>query len=127
MRRILLVDDSEEWRSILAIALRTIPDVDVLTAESGEQAIEIAAVQPVDVVVTDFRMGGMTGLELLSHLRRRARWPTGGAVVVSGEQDPDLPQDATNHGADAFFAKPFSPAEIRKCVLSLLTRRYGMA
>ena len=43
MRSILITDDSPEWRSILAIALRTIPDVHVLTAESAEQALDIAA------------------------------------------------------------------------------------
>ena len=73
-----------------------------------------------DVLVTDVRMSGMSGLELLGALRDRGQWPGAGALVVSGESDPDLPDRALAAGAAAFFAKPFSPVAIRKSVLSLL-------
>jgi len=120
MHRILIVDDSPEWRGILGIALGTIPDAEVLPAESAEQAFALSEEQPVDVLVTDFRMAGMTGLDLLNLLRERRRWPVCGAVVISGETDPDLPARAAAEGAAAYFEKPFSPSAIRKCVLSLL-------
>ncbi len=120
MPRILIVDDSPEWRGILEIAMGTIPLAEILPAESGEQAFSLAESKPVDVVITDFRMTGMTGLDLLARLRDANRWPPRGAVVISGETDPDLPARATNAGAKAYFEKPFSAVAIRKCVLSLL-------
>jgi CheY-like chemotaxis protein len=124
MPRILIVDDSPEWRGILGIALGTIPDAEVLAAESGEQAFALSEEKTIDVLVTDFRMGGMSGLDLLSRVRERQRWPACGAVVISAEIDPDLPARAAAEGAAAYFEKPFSPSAIRKCVLSLLDK-YG--
>ncbi|MEO8026660.1 MAG: response regulator [Bryobacteraceae bacterium] len=118
--RILIVDDSSESRAILAIALRTIPDAIVDVAESGDAALALLGVENVDVLITDVRMTGMSGIELLGALRERGRWPRSGALVISGETDPDLPRRALEAGAAAFFAKPFSAGQVRKSVLSLL-------
>jgi len=119
-RRILIVDDAGEARAILAIALSTIGGAAVETADSAENALRAMDGAAVDVLVTDVRMGGMNGLDLLIALRERGRWPAHGAVVISGETDPDLPGRALACGASAFFAKPFSAGEVRKRVLSLL-------
>ena len=119
-RRILIVDDAGDSRAILAIALGTIAGARVEVAESAESALELLGNDTVDVLVTDVRMSGMSGLELLGALRDRGQWPGAGALVVSGESDPDLPDRALAAGAAAFFAKPFSPVAIRKSVLSLL-------
>ena len=120
MPSILIVDDSPEWRGILGIALGTISGAEVLSAGSAEEAMAISASKNIDVLVTDFRMGEMSGLDLLGRVRASRRWPSCGAVVISGETDPDLPARVKSAGAAAFFEKPFSPAAIRKCVLSLL-------
>lgn len=119
--RILIVDDAADARAILAIALRTIPGASVAEAGSAEHALELLDAEPVDILVTDVRMGGMNGFELLAALRARDRWPARGALVVSGEpNEEELAQRARDCGAAAFFPKPFSAAAIRKCVLSLL-------
>jgi two-component system chemotaxis response regulator CheY len=120
MNCILIADDSLEWRSIIAIALRTIPDTTVLTAESAEEALVLATEQDVDVLVTDFQMSAMNGLQLLDRLRKLERWPSRGALVVSGEVASDLKKESIALGANAFFPKPFSPGELRTCVISLL-------
>ncbi len=120
MIRILIVDDAGDTRSILSLALGTIAGARVEAAESAEAALKLLGSDTVDVLVTDFRMGGMTGLELLALLRERGQWPGAGALLISGETDPDLPARALAAGAAAFFPKPFSAVEVRKSVLSLL-------
>ena len=125
--RLLIVDDSDDARSILAIALGTIPGARVEVADSAEDALARLAIETVDVLVTDVRMTGMSGFELLEALRGGGRWPQCGAVVVSGETDPDLPRRALEYGAAAFFTKPFSAAEVRKSVISLLRSSDGTA
>ncbi len=120
MSRLLIVDDADEARAILAIALSTIPGAQVEIAESAEDALRRLDNEPVDVLLTDIRMGGMSGLELLVVLRERGRWPLRGALVISGETGPDLRQRALECGAADFFTKPFSAAEVRRSVLSLL-------
>ena len=123
MRHILVVDDSAEARSILAIALGTIHDAAIQVAESAETALDQLKQQAVDVLVTDVRMGGMSGFELLNAARESGRWPVCGAVVISGETEPDLRHRALESGAAAFFTKPFSAGEVRRAVISLLESR----
>jgi DNA-binding response OmpR family regulator len=120
--RLLIVDDAVEARSILAIALATIPGARVEVAGSAEDALAHIGSDPVHVLVTDVRMRGMSGFELLAALRERGRWPLCGALIVSGETAPDLRQRALESGAAAFFAKPFSAGEVRKAVIALLMR-----
>ena len=120
MSRLLIVDDADETRSILAIALSTIPGARVEIAESAEDALRRLDTEPVDVLLTDIRMSGMSGLELLTAIRERGRWPVHGALVISGETAPDLRQRALECGAADFFTKPFSAGEVRRSVLSLL-------
>ena len=120
MHRILIADDSPEWRNIAAIALRTIPAAVVTTVESAEEALQQFREQEFDILVTDIRMGKMDGLELLTALQRLERWPTRGAIVISGEPVANLWVTAELKGAAKFFQKPFSPGELRKQVVSLL-------
>ena len=121
--RILIVDDAGEMRAILAIALSTIDGVTIEPADSAEIALKVIEEAPVDVLITDVRMSGMDGLELLAALRERDAWPSGGAIVISGETDPDLPQRALAAGASAYYSKPFSPMEVIKHVVSLLEKK----
>lgn len=126
-RRILIVDDADDARTILAIALRTISGVTVETASSAEDALRLITSSAVDVLVTDYRMRGMSGLDLLTKLRERKRWPSCGAVVISGETDPDLPRRARASGVDVFFRKPFSAGAVRNSIISLLEGCHGSA
>jgi len=119
-RRILIVDDADEARSILAIALGTIANIKVNVFASAEDALAALSDGVPDILVTDYRMGGMNGLELLAALRQRGLAPRCGTVVISGETDPDLRGRSLAAGASAFFAKPFSAGEVRKTVISLL-------
>jgi CheY-like chemotaxis protein len=121
--RILIVDDSSEASAILAIALGTIHDAAIQVADSAESALDRLIQQPVDILVTDVRMSGMSGLDLLKTARESGRWPACGAVVISGETGPDLRQRALESGAAAFFTKPFSAGEVRRVVISLLESR----
>lgn len=125
-RRILIVEDQDEARGILAVALGTIGGATVDTADSAESALRLLSGGTVDVLVTDIRMSGMSGLELLTRLRENGCSPSRGAVVISGETDPELPRRALACGAAAFFSKPFSAAAVRKSVISLLEDRDGM-
>ncbi len=124
-RRILIVDDAEEPRAVLAIALRTISGAAIQVAENAEKALALLGTDFFDVLITDVHLGGMTGLELMSALRERGQWPASGVVVISGESDPDLPQQALESRAAAFFGKPFSASEVRNSVLLLLESNHS--
>jgi CheY-like chemotaxis protein len=119
-RRILIVDDADEAREILAIALRTIDGARVETLDNPREALLRMNNARVDVLVTDIGLSGMSGLELLNTLRESGCWPSHGALVISGEPDPELPRRALACGAERFFRKPFSAGAVRKAVISML-------
>jgi DNA-binding NtrC family response regulator len=126
-RRILIVDDAEDAREILATALGTIDGSMVETTSTAEDAFLVMRQTRADVLVTDFRMSGMNGLDLLVELRECDCWPSCGVVVISGETDPELPGRALACGARIFFSKPFSASAVRKSVISLLEECDGVA
>lgn len=84
-RRVLFVDDEPHILSGLRRMLRGKTDWELTFADSGVQALAQLATQPVDVVVSDMRMPGMDGGELLSHMRRL--YPSTARLILSGHAD----------------------------------------
>jgi YesN/AraC family two-component response regulator len=110
MTTVLLVDDEPLVLRALSIQLRRRrPQWTVLTAESGERAIEELAVRELDVIVSDMRMPGLTGPELLEHVRQH--YPHVGRIVLSGQATPEAIQRATPI-AHEYLTKPLSGKEL---------------
>jgi DNA-binding response OmpR family regulator len=101
-RRALLIDDDENTRYFVRAAFECRGFI-VTEAEGGERGLEIFARTNFDVVVVDFQMPGMDGLECCRRLR--ASWP-GPILMLSGREDPQLPALAIKAGANRFFLKP---------------------
>ncbi|MCA1819903.1 MAG: response regulator [Halobacteriales archaeon] len=103
----LLVDDEEDILSALRMCMaRMLPGVDLETATSGAQALEILRRRPVDLIVTDFRMPGMNGLEFLREATKLA--PATPRIMISAYPTPDLvAQAGGEYGIRLFIAKPF--------------------
>jgi signal transduction histidine kinase len=84
-------------------------------ASTGEEALALAGKVPLDVVVTDHRMPGMTGVELLAELRRRR--PDVAGIVLTGYADMQALESAINTAnVFRFLRKPWEPPEIRRAV-----------
>ena len=116
MKTVLVVDDEEDIRELVAKMLRH-GGFDVLEAESGARASEVYAGNRVDVVVTDVVMEGESGPELGARLQHGS--PELRVLYISGcpnaHQEPQT--DRT-----AFLPKPFTVAELVGSVSELLTR-----
>ncbi|MHB1782697.1 MAG: response regulator [Acidimicrobiales bacterium] len=109
--RVLVVDDSRAMRMIVSRELRSIDAVSgVVEADSAEAAIELLPVEPVDLILCDWNMGGMTGLELLEALRA-AEWTVPFGFVTS-ESSEAMQQSAYAAGAAFLVAKPFTGADL---------------
>jgi DNA-binding NtrC family response regulator len=106
---ILVVDDEPEILFSLRGLLRK--EFEVATADSGPQAVHILEQQPVHVIMTDQRMPGMTGVQLLS--RVRSRYPKAVRIVFTGYADIKAVIDAINQGQIyRFLTKPWDPDEL---------------
>jgi CheY-like chemotaxis protein len=120
VRTVLVVDDAEDCVATLDLALQTLPGVVVRSAASAEAALSMLELDTVSAVVTDVHLPAMTGLDLISHIRNQPRFRNMPIVVVSADPDPSTPGNALGRGANAFFAKPFSPGAVRKKLEELI-------
>ncbi len=109
-RRILIVDDEERVRSSLSRALSD-GRTEVRTAETGERALAAVDADPPDLVLSDVRMPGLDGLELLRLLGERA--PEIDVVLMTAYDDLSTAAGAMREGAADFLVKPLDLHQLR--------------
>jgi CheY-like chemotaxis protein len=118
---VLIVEDAESCATTLEIALLAIPHVKVRVAPTACQALDLlAAGGGICAVVTDLHLPSMDGFELIKRVRSDSRTAGLPIVVVSGDSDPRTPERIYRLGADAYFGKPYSPAQVRQKLEQLL-------
>lgn len=109
---LLIVDDDEEVLSVLRTGLgRAFPDARIYTMADPREALRLLELEPVDVILTDERMTGMSGVELLIAARRVA--PGAGRIMLTAFTTEELLiRDVNEARISCFFAKPFQLAEV---------------
>jgi CheY-like chemotaxis protein len=124
-RTVLIVDDADTCTDLLEVALICIPGIDVACVPSGREALKLlgATGPQVCAMVTDLNMPHVDGFELIARVRKDERYAGLPIIVVSGDVDPHTPERVKHLGVDAFFAKPYSPASVRRTLENLLDGR----
>ena len=110
--RCLVVDDFVTMRRVVRSLLREIglADGDIVDAANGVAALDRLRAEAFDVVVTDIEMPTLCGFELLSAIRRDARWRHLPVLIVTAEARKDEIVRCTQAGATAYLVKPFTRA-----------------
>jgi DNA-binding response OmpR family regulator len=101
--KILVIDDDNDILASLQYALRSY-GLEVTPCENGAQAMMRVMMDKFDIIITDFNMPGMDGLELTSYLR--ARFPE---IIIIGMSARDVSVPFLVSGANDFLLKPFVP------------------
>jgi len=119
--RVLVVDDNHEVRRMVTASIKTLgAEIDVLDVPSAEEALFIIASLSFDLVVLDFRLPGMSGLEMVNRLRKHK--PEIKIILVTGVEDTATRQQIAQAGVAAFFYKPIDIATflnaVRNCLWS---------
>lgn len=110
-RRVLVVDDEKGVIAALRRLLRR-EDYELVTASTGAEALEVLEAEPVSLVISDYRMPGMTGVELLREIRKR--WPNTLRIILSGYSEVDAIITAVNEGEIyKFISKPWNDEGIK--------------
>ena len=113
--RILIVEDQREISHLLCTALETLEyKLEVVEIPSGEEAILDASRNKVDLLVTDFRLAGITGIELMRKVRSHR--PEAKVILITGLTDKKVRKEVAEAGADAFFLKPIPIADFLDAV-----------
>ena len=116
---LLIVDDEEGPRQSLRVVFKEL--YDVVLADSGPRALEIIKSRRVDAAVLDIRMTGMSGTELLGHLKQLD--PRIEVVMLTAYETLETARQALRHGACDYLTKPFEIPVIRDAVANALQRR----
>ncbi|HUO05766.1 MAG TPA: sigma-54 dependent transcriptional regulator [Candidatus Binataceae bacterium] len=124
MARLLIVDDEKNIRRSLTAFFESLGH-QASAAESGAEAIAMLADAQFDLILTDFRMAEMTGLELLREVKRRA--PDGLVILMTAFATVENAVEAMKSGAYDYVTKPFSLEQIRHTVERALQVRFLQA
>ena len=103
MTRILLIDDEKMNVEVMGISLRS-DGYDVLTASSGIEGLEIFDRNAPDIVITDLKMPGMDGIEVLKAIKERS--DAAEVIIITGHGDVENAIEALKYGASDFINKP---------------------
>jgi DNA-binding NtrC family response regulator len=124
LARVLVVDDEKLIRWSVAERLQR-GGYEVLSAETGEQALEMLAATPPDLMLLDVRLPGMDGVETLQ--RALSLHPELAVLMMSAHSTVDIAVDAMKHGAVDFLVKPFPfqalDAAVERAIATARTRR----
>ena len=110
--KVLIVDDSRAQRLLVQAGLRG-HGFTVLHAESGDEALAICAQEDVDLVLSDWMMPGMTGIEFCRALRANPTDRYIYFILLTSKTDKAAVAEGLDVGADDFLAKPVDPGELR--------------
>ncbi len=120
--RVLLVEDSRRLRTTLTTALRR-SGYAVDDAGDGQAGLELATANDYDAIVLDIMLPGLSGLELLKHLRERGS--STHILLLTAKDTVDDRVRGLQAGADDYLVKPFALEELLARVEALCRRAYG--
>lgn len=112
IRSVLVVDDESVTRRVVTHALRSM-EVEVIGAENGEQAIEMAQAHSLSLAIVDINLPDMDGFDVIRRLKQLQDTPM---IVFTARNHPGDEVTAQEVGAVDFLYKPFSTQELRELV-----------
>lgn len=120
--RVMVVDDMSTSRGLLVQALEAFGIKSVSHAPDGATALQAISKSPVHLVISDFNMPNMDGLQLLQALRSNAKTKGTGFILITGRAERQIIESGKKLGMNNFIKKPFEPADLKKCIEAVVGR-----
>ena len=124
-KKVLIVDDEVHIINVVAIKLRN-NGYDVLSADNGAEAYELAYREKPDIIVTDFQMPAMTGLELVEKLRQNEQMKDTPVIMLTARSFAISKEQQEQLQISGCLSKPFSPRELLENIEDILYQRKQM-
>jgi two-component system, chemotaxis family, chemotaxis protein CheY len=120
---VLVVDDSVTTTRIVESYLQQIGFQSVMAVGDGEAALRAIMDRPIALVISDWKMAGMSGLELLHRTRQHPACRGVRFVLMTADANPRLAATVRSMGADGFLTKPFTTETLRLAIEQALASR----
>ena len=120
MTRILAVDDSTSMRQMVAFTLKS-AGYDVVEAENGRAALDLASREKFSLVLADVNMPVMDGITLVRQLRTLPDYKFTPLLMLTTESTPEKKMEGKSAGATGWLVKPFNPEQLITTIKRVLT------
>jgi two-component system chemotaxis response regulator CheY len=120
--KILIVDDFSTMRRIIKNLLRDLGFTNTQEADDGQTALPMLKNGDFDFLVTDWNMPGMTGIELLKHVRADERLNTLPVLMVTAEAKREQIVEAAQSGVNGYVVKPFTAQALKEKIEKIFER-----
>lgn len=119
---VMVVDDMSTSRGLVTQSLDEIGIKNYYTEKDGENAWRRLVAKPVHLVISDYNMDGMDGLQLLEALRTHPKTAKIGFVLITGRADPEIIARGRQLAMNNFLKKPFNTASLKACIERVVGR-----
>ncbi|CAI2798594.1 chemotaxis response regulator CheY [Pseudomonas reactans] len=123
--KILIVDDFSTMRRIIKNLLRDLGFTNTVEADDGITAIPILNSGSIDFLVTDWNMPGMTGIDLLRHVRADEKLRSLPVLMVTAEAKREQIIEAAQAGVNGYVVKPFTALALKEKIEKIFERIHG--
>ena len=121
--KVLVVDDFATMRKILRNILKQIGFEDITEAEDGNVALRVIKTEPVGLVVTDWNMPNMSGLDLLRAIRGNPETSSLPVLMVTAEGLKENVMDAVKAGVNNYVVKPFTAEVLQEKIETIFKKQ----
>lgn len=112
--KVLVVDDQLSMRQLIRQALQDMGFKDINSANDGEEGFKHLLENPAHLVISDFNMPKLDGLDFLRAVRMHDTTKKSAFIMLTGRADRELVQRAQQFGVNNYVMKPFSPLQLRQ-------------
>ena len=125
--RVLVADDDVEICALIQTILRRGPYTLTVCNDAESALLHAQRDEPFDIIICDFMLPGISGIELIAQVRANPAFAHVPIVMISGHNNYAMDARSKSAGANAFLNKPFTAAQLRLTVQSLLDDRMPVA
>ena len=117
---ILIIDDEEDVKAIAQMGLEMAASWEVITANSGQEGLEIAATKQPDVILLDLMMPDWDGKETLKQLKNNSQTASIPVILMTAKTESAIASELENLEIIGMITKPFRPLQLSETINSIL-------